>query len=581
MQQQKYLSEDFLSVIENYETTEDFASMLDEHSGGEKREGNLVTGKIITVDRKRGETLIDIGFKTEGYIKLSEFIEEPSAAELIAGMEVEVFVERPENHQGFADLSREKAVRQRMWDHLKENFNEGDIIEGSIFGRVKGGFTVDINGVIAFLPGSQVDIRPLRDITPLMNMKQPFQILKLDNAQGNIVVSRRAVLEETRREERDDMLSKVQEGMIFDGIVKNITDYGAFIDLGSVDGLLHVTDISWSRISHPTEILSLGQKIQVKVIKFNQENKRISLGMKQLQENPWSGIQDKFPKGMRTFGTVTNIADYGIFVELEQGVEGLVHVSEISWTKQNIHPSKIVSIGEQIEVMVLNVDTTKHRISLGIKQCTDNPWKAFADQHKAGDKIKGKVKNIVDFGMFVGLNEQIDGLVHVSDLTWAENGDAELKKFSEGDELELQILSVEPEKERISLGLKQLEANPQRDAMENLEKGAVTTAVVDEISADGIYVLINNSIRTFIKRNDLSSERVDQRADRFAVGDRVDVKLITVDKKSFNITASIKALEVEEQKRAIAEYGSADSGASLGDILGAALKMSKQENEEG
>lgn len=579
MQNQKYISEDFIEAFKSVDTGEDFAAMLDSEENAEKREGALVTGKIVKLDRKRGEALVDIGFKTEGFVKLSEFTENPSAEELAEGTEVEVYIERPENYQGYADLSREKAVRQRMWNHLKDNYKEGDVIDGSIFGRVKGGFTVDLSGVVAFLPGSQVDIRPLRDITPLMNIKQPFQILKLDNMQGNIVVSRRAILEETRREERDEMLSKVEEGQIFEGVVKNITDYGAFIDLGSVDGLLHVTDISWSRISHPTEVLTLGQKVNVKVIKFNQDNKRISLGMKQLLDNPWTGIQDKYPKGLKTAGTVTNIADYGIFVELEEGVEGLVHISEISWTKQNAHPSKLVSVGDQIEVMVLNVDTSKHRISLGIKQCSDNPWKAFADGHSIGEKVKGKVKNIVDFGMFVGLNDNIDGLVHVSDLTWAENGDAELKKYSEGDELELQILSIEPEKERISLGLKQLEANPQRDAIQSLEKGATVTCTVEEVTGDGIHVSVSDGARSFIKRGDLSADRVEQRPERFAVGDRVDAKVVSVDKKSFNAVLSIKALEVEEQKRAIAEYGSADSGASLGDILGAALNDAKEDEK--
>ncbi|MET0156021.1 MAG: 30S ribosomal protein S1 [Rickettsiales bacterium] len=561
---------------------EDFATLLDQDKNvsEQKREGSLVSGTILSLDRRRGEALVDIGFKTEGYVNLGEFTENPSADDLEPGRKIEVYIERLENNRGYAVLSREKAIRQRTWDHLQNNYKEGDVIDGVIFGRVKGGFTVDLSGVAAFLPGSQVDIRPLRDVSALMNVKQPFQILKMDNLQGNIVVSRRAILEESRREEREEMLSSVREGMEFDGIVKNITDYGAFIDLGSVDGLLHVTDISWSRISHPTEVLSLGQTVRVKVVKFNPENKRISLGMKQLQENPWVGIQERYPKGAKCTGKVTNITDYGVFVEIEDGVEGLVHVSEISWMKQNTHPAKFVSVGETVEVMVLNVDVQKHRISLGMKQCTENPWAQFAEKHHVGQRLKGAIKNVVDFGMFVGLDNNIDGLVHVSDLTWAENGEEELKKFTPGQEIEVVILSIEPDKERISLGVKQLTGNPKQDAAEALKKGETVTCTVDEVTNDGIYVVVDGGVRCFIKRTDLSADRTEQRPDRFAVKDRVDAKIVSLDKKNGAANLSIRALELDEQKRVIQEYGSTDSGASLGEILGAALNSSREAAEK-
>tara|TARA_B100001564_G_C20649713_1_gene676213 strand:- start:481 stop:2304 length:1824 start_codon:yes stop_codon:yes gene_type:complete len=560
---------------EEFSTNEVFAALLEESFKNEKQEGTVITGRVLRIEND--VVIIDIGLKTEGKVSLKEFTN--MNEEVNSGDEVEVYLECIENMKGEAVVSFEKAVRQRAWRDLEANYNEGDIIDGTIFGRVKGGFTVDILGVIAFLPGSQVDIRPVKDITPLMNIKQPFQILKMDSKQGNIVVSRRSILEESRKEERSEMLSKISEGMELEGIVKNITDYGAFIDLGSVDGLLHVTDISWRRITHPSEVLSLGEKIKVKVIKFNDDTKRISLGIKQLEGNPWEGIEERFPQGHKCTGTVTNLTDYGAFIEIETGIEGLVHVSELSWTKNNAHPSKFLSVGDEVTVMILDIDAEKHRISLGIKQCEDNPWEAFASKHEVGSIVTGEVKNIVDFGLFVGFEGNVDGLVHVSDLTWSDNPEEELKKFSVGENVEVKVLGIEPHKERISLGVKQMSDDPVGNAFEGFKKGNQVTCVVSDVNDDGIEVTVNDSIKSFIKRSDLASERVEQRTDRFAVGDKVDAKITNLDKAKGTLSLSIKALEVAEQKKAIAEYGSTDAGASLGDILGAALESSSDTNK--
>lgn len=557
-----------------YVSDENFADLFKASIESERLEGNVVKGEVIAIESDLA--VIDVGLKSEGRVSIKEFADHNGNVDIKVGDKVEVYLERVEGMNGQASISREKAVRQLAWENLEKNHNDGDTVEGIIFGRVKGGFTVDINGVIAFLPGSQVDIRPVKDITPLMNIKQPFQILKMDKKQGNVVVSRRAILEESREEERDSMLSKIKEGVTLEGFVKNITDYGAFIDLGSVDGLLHVTDISWSRIGHPSEVLTLGQKIKVKVIKFNEETKRISLGVKQLEGNPWQGIAAKFPKGTKSKGNVTNITDYGAFVEIESGIEGLVHVSEISWTKQNAHPGKILAVGQEVEVMILDIDEDKHRISLGMKQCSVNPWAEFADRHPAGTILEGEVKNTVDFGVFIGFDGTVDGLVHVSDVSWSENPEAEVKNFKPGQKVKVKVLSVEPEKERISLGIKQLLEDPRAKAYDAVAKGKIVTCVVSKVSDDGIEVTLDGGISSFIKKNELASDRVDQRVDRFAVGDKVDAKVTNVDKNKGAVTLSIKAMEVDEHKEAIATYGSADSGASLGDILGAALSSSSE-----
>jgi len=565
-------------TAEEFTTKENFADLFETAIKDEKVEGSIVTGEVLSI--KSDLVIIDLGLKTEGRVSLREFSDENGNTDIKVGDEVEVYLERLENSGGGSMVSREKAIRQKAWENLENTYKEGDIVDGAIFGRVKGGFTVDIAGVIAFLPGSQVDIRPVKDITPLMNLKQPFQILKIDAKQGNVVVSRRAILEESREEERNDMLASIKEGVILEGVVKNITDYGAFVDLGSVDGLLHVTDISWSRISHPSEVLSLGQKVKVKVIKFNEETKRISLGIKQLEGNPWQGVSARFPKNSQCKGVVTNITDYGAFVEIEQGIEGLVHVSEISWTKNNAHPSKRLSIGQEVQIMILEIDEDKHRISLGMKQCESNPWQAFADKNPANSIVEGEVKNTVDFGMFLGFEGGVDGLVHVSDLTWGDNGEELLKNFTAGEKIKAKVLSVEPDKERISLGIKQLTENPNAgsESASSLKKGDRVTCVVSKVSDDGIEVTTEGAAKAFIKRNDLASDRVEQRPDRFAVGDKVDAQVINAP-KSGNITLSIKALELSEQKEAIATYGSTDSGASLGDILGEALNSSKKEGK--
>lgn len=556
----------------NYSTGENFAELFEEYIKTERQEGTVINGRVIRIEND--VVIIDIGLKTEGRVSIREYTDPKGNVSVKVGDITDIYLERAENLNGDAVISHEKAIRQRAWKELEANYKDGDIIDGIIFGRVKGGFTVDIAGVVAFLPGSQVDIRPVKDIGPLMNMKQPFQILKMDSKQGNIVVSRRSILEESRKEERSEMLSKISEGMVMEGTVKNITDYGAFIDLGSVDGLLHVTDISWSRITHPSEVLSLGQKIQVKVIKFNEETKRISLGVKQLGGNPWEGIAARFPKNSKCKGVVTNITDYGAFVEIETGIEGLVHVSEISWTKSNAHPSKFLSVGQSVDVMILEIDSEKHRISLGMKQCDENPWEKFAEKHPVGSLVEGEVKNVVDFGLFVGFENGVDGLVHISDLTWAEQPEVELRTYQIGQKIEVKVLGVETTKERISLGIKQKAEDPRQGAFEGLKKGDQVTCIVSDVKDEGIEVTVADSIRSFIKRADLARDRVDQRPDRFAVGDKVDAKIMTVDKAKGAITLSIKALEVAEQKKAIAEFGSTDAGASLGDILGAALESS-------
>ncbi len=560
---------------EEFSTGESFADLFEESIKEERTEGSVVEGRVISIENDY--VTIDVGLKSEGKVPMKEFTTSDDAITVKEGDLIDVYIERLEGQNGMAQLSYEKAVRQRAWKNLEDNYKEGDTIDGVIFGRVKGGFTVDIGGVVAFLPGSQVDIRPIKDINPLLNVKQPFQILKMDYKQGNIVVSRRSILEESRQEARDEMLAGISEGQTLEGIVKNITDYGAFIDLGSVDGLLHVTDISWSRISHPSEVLTLGQKLNVKVIKFNEETKRISLGIKQLEENPWQGVASKYPAGSKHTGTVTNITDYGAFVELEQGIEGLVHVSEISWAKGNAHPSRLLAVGQEVKIQVLDMDIEKHRISLGIKQCEDNPWSEFAAKHPEGTIVEGEVRNQVDFGLFVGLEGGVDGLVHISDVSWSESPEEELKKFNSGDKIEVKVLGIDVSKERISLGIKQLDDAPKQESLKGLQKGAVVTCIVSAVREDGIEVEFEEFKGIFIKRNDLARERVEQRPDRFAVGDRVDAKVFSVDKNSMKVNLSIKALEVEEQKRAIAEYGSTDSGASLGDILGAALNSTSDE----
>ena len=564
---------------ENSLVNENFADLLAESfSESTSVEGSVVRGTIIGIESDN--VIIDVGLKSEGRIPLKEFTAPGQDPELQVGDTVEVYVERMEDKDGQALLSREKARREEAWVILERAFEAQERVTGVIFGRVKGGFTVDLSGATAFLPGSQVDIRPINDVSALMGAPQPFQILKIDRRRGNIVVSRRAVLEESRAEARSELVSNLVEGQILKGVVKNITDYGAFVDLGGVDGLLHVTDIAWRRINHPSEALTVGQTVDVQVIRFNQETQRISLGMKQLQNDPWENAVDKFETGTRLSGRVTNITDYGAFVELDDGVEGLVHVSEMSWTKKNVHPGKIVSTSQEVEVVVLDVDLTKRRISLGLKQATDNPWAEFETNNKIGNVIEGEINNITEFGLFVGLTEEIDGLVHISDISWSSSNEEVLEEFNKGDKVEAKILDIDLEKERISLGIKQLTSNPIADAAEKVRKGDAVTCIIAAVTEKGLEVRVGDTLSGFIKRSDLARDRSDQRVERFAVGEKVDAVISQIDNKNNKLVLSIKAREMAEEKQAMADFGSSDSGASLGDILGAALAKKDDDNSE-
>ena len=556
-------------------TRDDFASMLDESfSENEAYEGSVVKGIVVAIEKD--VAVIDIGLKTEGRIALKEFAGPNRDIVLKVGDEVEVYLERVENALGEAVISRDKARREESWVKLEKAFEAKEKVDGVIFNQVKGGFTVDLDGAVAFLPRSQVDIRPIRDVSPLMGVPQPFEILKMDRRRGNIVVSRRTVLEESRAEQRHEIVANLEEGQIIEGVVKNITDYGAFVDLGGIDGLLHVTDIAWRRVNHPTEVLNIGQSVRVKIIKINHDTHRISLGMKQLLEDPWQGIEAKYPLNARLHGRVTNITDYGAFVELEPGIEGLIHVSEMSWTKKNVHPGKIVSTSQEVDVQVLEVDSVKRRISLGLKQTLQNPWEAFAEKHPVGTDVEGEVKNKTEFGLFIGLDGDVDGMVHLSDLDWKRPGEQVIEEYKKGDMVKAQVLDVDVEKERISLGIKQLGGDPFAQKVEgeaDLRKGAVVTCEITEVKEGGLEVtIVGTDMTAFIKRNELARDRADQRPERFAVGEKVDGRITIFDRKARKVSVSIKALEMAEEKEAIAQYGSADSGASLGDILGAALK---------
>jgi len=561
-----------LATIESFKTSEIFADLLSNSKYVGIKEGEIIFGEIIRLDSECAT--IDIGAKNEGLVPLKEFLFDGVMPDLKIGDKVEVFVEKLENRSGKTILSHEKAVREKYWIILEEALQKREPVNATIFGKVKGGYTVDINGIVAFLPGSQVDVRPIKDITPLMGILQPFLILKIDREQGNIVVSRRAILEGSREEARHELLANIKEHQILEGVVKNITDYGAFIDLGSVDGLLHVTDISWSRINHPSEVLSLGQTVKVQVIKFNEDSKRISLGMKQLESNPWKGIDEKYPKGTRRKGKITNITDYGVFIELEPGIEGLVHVSEVSWTKNNIHPKKLVNVGQEVEYVVLDIDSSKHRISLGIKQCMENPWAEFAAKHPVGSVVEGEVKNIVDFGLFIGLENDTDGLVHLSDISWNEDENVErLKQFKKDQKIEVKVLAIDVDKERISLGLKQL-SEVSKSSLAH-KKGSHLKAKVTEVQNDGIVVEIEENVYGFIKKSDLSSEKADQKPELFNVDDVIEAKVMGFDNGSQHYTLSIKALELDDHKKALAEYRPTESSSSLGDILGAALNKTE------
>jgi small subunit ribosomal protein S1 len=557
-------------------TRDDFAALLDESLGSRGMvEGRVIPATVVAVEHDF--VVVDIGLKTEGRIPLREFLVDDGAGQPKAGDIVEVYLDRIENALGDAVVSREKARREEAWTRLEKSFAANEPVDGALVGRVKGGFTVDLGGANAFLPGSQVDIRPVRDVGPLMNLVQPFAILKMDRQRGNIVVSRRAVLEESRASERAEIVGQLNEGEVREGVVKNITDYGAFVDLGGIDGLLHVTDMSWKRVSHPSQVLNVGDTVKVQIVKINPETQRISLGMKQLMSDPWDGVDAKYPAGGKFTGRVTNITDYGAFVELEAGVEGLVHVSEMSWTKKNLHPSKILSTSQEVDVQVLDVDGEKRRISLGIKQVQDNPWDAFVADHPIGAVIEGEVKNITEFGLFVGLTPELDGMVHLSDIAWDVQGEEALARYNKGDIVKAKLLDVDIDKERISLGIKQVDSDPMADA--DFKRGQIITVEVVDVATGGIEVAFGegNALRSFIRKSDLSRDRQEQRADRFSVGDRLDAMVTGFDKSSRKVALSVKAMQLADEKEAIAQFGSSDSGASLGDILGAALKdKSKQ-----
>lgn len=558
-----------------------FAAMLEEtFNENEPLEGSVVKGTIIGIE---GDVvLVDVGLKSEGRIPIREFGrgEEPQDSPVNIGEIVDIYLERMEDRNGEAMLSREKARREEAWTVMEKAFENGERVDGTIFGRVKGGFTVDLSGAVAFLPGSQVDVRPIKDVNPLMGALQAFQILKMDRRRGNIVVSRRAVLEESRAEQRAELLSGMEEGQVIEGIVKNLTDYGAFVDLGGVDGLLHVTDIAWKRVVHPSEVLNVGQTVKVQVIRFNSDTQRISLGMKQLEADPWDDAVSKYPLGMRLSGRVSNITDYGAFVELEPGIEGLVHVTEMSWTKKNVHPGKIISTSQEVEVIVLDVDIQKRRISLGIKQTQENPWTDFMAQHPTGSEIEGEIRNITEFGLFISLPGEIDGMVHLTDISWDKPGEEAINDFEKGDMVQAKVLDIDIEKERVSLGIKQLNSDPFESAAGDLKKGDTVTCTVTGITDGGLEVSLAGGVPGFIRRSDLSRERSEQRGDRFAEGDRVDALITSIDKRDRKVNLSIKQHEIQEERKAMADYGSSDSGASLGDILGAAIRKAEVDTEQ-
>ena len=556
-------------------TMEEFEALLNESFEIDTpAEGSVVRGKVIAIEA--GQAIIDVGYKMEGRIDLKEFANPGEAPEIAVGDEVEVYLRNVENARGEAVISREMARREAAWDRLEKAYAAEERVDGAIFGRVKGGFTVDLGGAVAFLPGSQVDVRPVRDAGPLMGLKQPFQILKMDRRRGNIVVSRRAILEESRAEQRAEVIGKLNEGDIVDGVVKNITEYGAFVDLGGVDGLLHVTDMAWRRVNDPKEVLTIGETVKVQVIKVNKDTHRISLGMKQLQDDPWDAVEKTYPLESVHTGRVTNITDYGAFVELEPGVEGLVHVSEMSWTKKNVHPGKIVSTSQEVEVMVLEIDSAKRRVSLGLKQTMRNPWEVFEETNPVGTPVEGEVKNITEFGLFIGLPGDIDGMVHLSDLTWEGRGEDVINDYRKGDIVKAVVTEVDTDKERISLSIKGVEGDPFAEAIGGVKRGSIITVAVTAIEEGGVEVEYEG-MKSFIRRSDLSRDRAEQRPERFQVGDKIDVRVTNIDPKTRRLGLSIKAREIAEEKEAVEQYGSSDSGASLGDILGAALKRDDED----
>jgi len=535
--------------------------------------GAIVAGEVVAIDNDW--VTVYAGLKSEGVIPKSQFLNEAGEFNLAVGDTVQVALEAVEDGWGETRLSREKAKRAEAWTSLEAAFEANEVVKGIINGKVKGGFTVDLNSIRAFLPGSLVDVRPVRETAHLEGKELEFKVIKLDQKRNNVVVSRRAVLENTNSEEREELLASLQEGQSVKGIVKNLTDYGAFVDLGGVDGLLHITDMAWKRIKHPGEIVNVGDEIDVKVLKFDRERNRVSLGLKQLGEDPWVSITNRYPEGARTTATVTNLTDYGCFAELEEGVEGLVHVSEMDWTNKNIHPSKVVQVGDELEVMVLDIDEERRRISLGIKQCKENPWDTFAANFAKGDKISGKIKSITDFGIFIGLDGNIDGLVHLSDISWQLAGEEAVRNFKKGDEIESVILAIDPERERISLGVKQLESDPFSEYAANVEKGTIVTGEVVAVDAKAATIKLADDVEGVLKASDISREKVEDARNAVSEGDKVEVKIVSIDRKSRSIALSIKAKEADEEKAAIKAHRTTESDslapATIGDLIKAQM----------
>ncbi len=563
----------FDTDAELFSTGENFAELFNSmYTESSKLEGYVTKGTIV--DIKKDFVIVNVGSKSEGHIDIREFRND----EIKVGDIVDVYVERYEGRDGLLIASREKARKEETWKEIEKQVAENKIVTGQITDRVRGGFTVDLDGVPAFMPSSQLDINPVKDINTLMNKPMEFKIIKMDKLRSNLIVSHRAILEGDRAEKRDEIIKNIKIGDSMEGIIKNITDYGVFIDLGGVDGLLHITDISWKRVSNPNELFTVGQKITTKVINFDKETGRVSLGMKQLENDPWENIE-KFEVGKIYKGKVTNLTDYGAFIDLEDGIEGLVHVSEISWTKKNVHPSKVISVDQEVDVMILEIDREKRRISLGLKQCTPNPWKDFADAHKVGDVIKGEIKNITEFGIFVSLGNELDGMVHLSDIDWDKNPEEAVKDYSKGMTIDTKILEIDPDKERISLGIKQLKEDRVASSLDKVKKGEVVTCVIKEIKEDGIAVDVNG-LPGFIKTNDLSKTKSEQKPERFAVDEKVDAKITAIDNKTMQLTLSIRAYEIDEEKKIMKEYGSTDTGALLGDILGASIKEAEKKSKK-
>jgi small subunit ribosomal protein S1 len=535
--------------------------------------GAIVTGTVIEIDSDW--VTVHAGLKSEGVIPRIQFLDEQGNLSLEVGDEVKVALETVEDGFGETRLSREKAKRAESWMELEAAYEKNDIVTGVINGKVKGGFTVDLNNIRAFLPGSLVDVRPVRDTLHLEGQELEFRLIKLDRKRNNVVVSRRAVLESVSTEERDALLERLQEGMSVKGIVKNLTDYGAFVDLGGVDGLLHITDMSWKRIKHPSEIVNVGDEIDVKVLKFDRERNRVSLGLKQLGEDPWVAIKARYPENTRVKAVVTNLTDYGCFAELEEGVEGLVHVSEMDWTNKNIHPSKVVQLGDEVDVMVLDIDEERRRISLGIKQCFQNPWDGFAENFKKGDKISGSIKSITDFGIFIGLDGNIDGLVHLSDISWDETGEEAVRNYTKGDEIETVILSIDPERERISLGIKQLEDDPFMDYVGGFEKGSVVKGTVTEVDAKSAMINLAEGVDGVLRASEISRDKVEDARNAVKEGDEIEVKIVSVDRKNRVLSLSVKAIEIDDEKAAIKEHKNSDavdvSPGTIGDLIKAEM----------